>query len=61
MNSYQDIFLYITKDGEKHGPYCIPCSTKNEFNRLIKIERGQWKGQWRCEGCNRVYKEGDIL
>ncbi len=63
MDSYQDIFLYITKDGEEYGPYCIPCSTKGQHNRLVKMKEVSINGknQWICEGCKRICEEGQNL
>ncbi len=63
MDSYQDFFHYITKDGEEDGPYCIPCSTEGQLNRLIKMEEVSvtGKNQWTCEGCKRLYTEGENL
>lgn len=57
--SYKGSFLWITKDGKEEGPYCIPCSTKGEFNKLIEIAEGHWKDHWRCSKCNRMYDEED--
>ncbi len=63
MDSYQDIFLYTTKDGEKYGPCCIPCSTEGQYNLLIKMEKVSFTGKnkWICEGCKREYTEGENL
>jgi len=58
METYKDIFCFITKDGEEDGPYCIPCYTEGQLNRLIKMEEEHW---WECEGCKRQTKEGEKL
>ena len=46
---YEGIVCWLDQ-GEHHkeGTFCISCSTKNELNRLFKIESVQWKEQWKC-------------
>jgi len=48
--TYQKFFLWMTKDGKEDGPYCIPCSTKDQL-RELKEENGGW----RCDNCLRVF------